>query len=73
MDGDAHVELLSVNDLGWFLEIEILLPFGSSDDEAEEARKRIDAIMKNAGVSRSDYEMKSYREMILGSEYGIQG
>ena len=73
MDGDAHVELLSVNDLGWFLEIEILLPFGSSDDEAEEERKRIDAIMKNAGVSRSDYEMKSYREMILGSEYGIQG
>lgn len=73
MDGRAHAELLEVNSLGWFLEIEILLPFGTSDAEAEEAREEIAAIMREAGLSESDYENRSYRDMILESENGIQG
>ena len=73
MDGRAHVELLSVNKLGWFLEIEILLPFDSSDRECEEARNEIEDIIRDAGLSSSDYESRSYREMILESENGIQG
>ena len=72
MDGRAHVELLSVNSLGWFLEIEILLPFDASEDEAAEAGREISALMAAAGIAESDYESRSYREMILESEGGIQ-
>lgn len=71
--GDAHVELLSVNDIGTFLEIEILLPFDSDDKAADEALSRIAALMERAGIC--DIEKKSYREMILEKEgrNGIQG
>ena len=69
----AHVELLSVNSLGWFLEIEILLPFESDDDEAEEARLEIVSLLAEVGLREKDYESRSYREMILESENGIQG
>ena len=73
MAGRAHVELLSVNSLGWFLEIEILLPFESDDDEAEEARLEIVSLLAEVGLREKDYESRSYREMILESENGIQG
>ena len=70
---DAHVELLSVNKLGYFLEIEILLPFDSSLKEAKDAMRKIESLMEKAHVDKSDYEIRSYREMILESENGIQG
>ena len=65
-DGDAHIELLSVNDLGWFLEIEVLLPFDSSVEDGEAARRHIEALMNEAGIGESDIETRSYREMITG-------
>ena len=72
MDGDAHIELLSVNTLGWFLEIEVLLPFGSSEGEEARARKAISSIMEECGIAESDYESRAYRDMILEAEGGIQ-
>lgn len=73
MDGSAHIELLSVNTLGFFLEIEVLLPFDSSSDEEKEARKHILSLLDEAGLEKSDIENRSYREMILEAEGGIQG
>ena len=72
MDGDAHIELLSVNTLGWFLEIEVLLPFGSSEEEEAMARNAISSIMDECGIEESDYESRAYRDMILEAEGGIQ-
>lgn len=72
MDGDAHIELLDVNTLGWFLEIEILLPFEADESTVNAARRKIDGIMEAAGIRKEDYEPCSYRDMILESEGGIQ-
>ncbi len=72
MAGRSHVELLSVNSLGWFLEIEILLPFDADRCEEEKAREEIASLIARAGLDESDYESRSYREMILESENGIQ-
>ena len=69
----AHIELLDVNDLGWFLEIEMILPFDSSEHDAEEAEKVIHGILHDAGLPEDDIERRSYREMILESGNGIQG
>ncbi len=71
-DDGCHIELLNVNSLGWFLEIESLLPFDASDLDAQKARAKIDDLMAKAGIDRADYESRSYREMILESEGGIQ-
>ena len=69
--GRAHVELLSVNTLGWFLEIEILLPFEAEPEEAERARQEIVLMLSEAGISEDRYESRSYREMILEKEGGV--
>ena len=63
-DEDAHIELLSVNDLGWFVEIEILLPFDASDAKALESGRRIHALLSSLGVDNA-VESASYRDMIL--------
>ena len=65
-DGEAHIELLSVNDLGWFLEIEILLPFSSQKSDALRAEEHILSLMRDAGVGSGGIERRSYREMITG-------
>ncbi len=70
--GRAHVELLSVNTLGWFIEIEILIPFDSDDDAVAAARNEIISLLSDAGVGEEDYESRSYRDMILEKEGGIQ-
>lgn len=64
-----HIELLSVNDLGVFFEAEALLPFDSSREDEEKARKKLFALIDRFGL-RDSIEMTSYREMILN---GIQG
>ena len=45
----------------------------SDDDEAEEARLEIVSLLAEVGLREKDYESRSYREMILESENGIQG
>lgn len=61
----AHIELLEVNDLGYFLEIEMLLPFDASAEDAERAGMEIHRILSECGGSEDDIESRSYREMIL--------
>ena len=62
----THVELLEVNDLGWFLEMEILLPFDSSEEMIENAQKTLHELLHLFSLKDEDIEMKSYRSMILG-------
>ena len=64
-DGKAHIELLGVNDLGWFLEIEVLLPFNAGAAEVDEAKGQIMAIFRECGIEEQDIELRAYRDMIL--------
>lgn len=64
LDG-VHVELLNVNDLGWFLEMEALLDFDSSEDEVNQKRELLSCLLKRFGVDESQIEARSYRSMIL--------
>ena len=64
--GPVHVELLEVNDLGAFLEMEHLLDFSASKDEVENAKRELYRLLHLFGLDDRDVEMKSYREMILG-------
>ena len=61
----AHIELLEVNDLGFFLEIEILLPFDASEHDAAAAGKEIRTILSKCGADEAAIESRSYRDMIL--------
>ena len=61
---DMHIELLSVNDLGCFAEVEILLPFGCSDEKADESGRKIRALLSSLGLEGC-IETRSYRDMIL--------
>ena len=64
-DGDAHIELLAVNDLGYFIEIEILIPFDSDADLADESGRRIHFLLSSLGLEGC-IERRAYRDMILG-------
>ncbi len=74
-DGDAHIELLQVNDIGTFLEIEVLLPFDCPDTEVGRAYSHILRLLADAGMDDMDIERRSYRQMIFEKEGidGIQG
>ena len=63
-DGDMHIELLSVNDLGYFLEIEILLPLDAAESLINDGLGRIHSLLDRLGAG--DFiEMRPYRDMIL--------
>lgn len=64
--GSVHVELLDVNDLGWFLEMEALLPFDAPEGEIAKANAELHRLLKEFSLREEDIEMKSYRFMILG-------
>lgn len=64
--GPVHVELLEVNGVGAFLEMEYLLDFSSSKEDVEHAQQELYRLLHLFGLDESDVEMKSYREMILG-------
>lgn len=68
----VHVELLEVNDLGFFLECEVLLPFGSDDGEQKRAFSLIYEIFDECRIKKDDIERRSYRSMILSDEAGIE-
>lgn len=66
---DIHVELLDVNNLGWFLEIEIV----SLDDindlfSVTKAQEALYSLLSFLGISEKQIETKSYRSMILESD-----
>ncbi len=62
---DIHIELLNVNDLGWFLELEALLPFDSGEVEEKRALEAIYSIFNECSVPLDSIEKRSYRSMIL--------
>ncbi|HIS13455.1 MAG TPA: CYTH domain-containing protein, partial [Candidatus Ornithospirochaeta stercorigallinarum] len=63
-----HIELLEVNDLGAFLEMEALLPFEADESAVSSAQDELYSIIDRFGLS-DQIERTSYREMILN---GIQ-
>ena len=63
-----HIELLEVNDLGVFLEMEALLDFESSPSDVKKAQEKLYFLLDRFGL-RDKIERTSYREMILN---GIQ-
>lgn len=78
VQGDIHVELLEVSgfrygcdsderNLGYFLEMEILIPFKeASKDTLREKQNKLHKVLHELGLREEDVEMKSYRSMILG-------
>ncbi len=62
----THIELLKVNDIGWFLEMEILLPFDSSEELLSESAIKLHRLLHQFSLSEGDIENRSYRSMILG-------
>lgn len=64
--GPVHVELLRVNDLGIFLEMEYLLDFSCGPDDVVGAQEELFRLLHLFGLSEGDVERRSYREMILG-------
>lgn len=76
MVDSVHVELLEVSgyrynseneerNLGYFLEMEILIPFNAKVELREE-QKTLHDLLYRLGLDDGDIEMKSYRAMILG-------
>ena len=61
---DAHIELLSVNDLGYFAEIEILIPFDADERVADECGKKVLSLLSSLGLAEC-VERRAYRDMIL--------
>lgn len=64
LDG-IHIELLKVNDLGWFLEMEALMDFDSSVEVVNQKREQLSSLLHQFGVDDSQIEAKSYKSMIL--------
>ncbi len=58
------VEVSDVNDLGRFLELELILPDGSDADAADTARKRLFSLLRRLGISESALEERPYTQMI---------
>ncbi len=67
-DDGVHIELFKVNDIGCFLEMEALLPFGSEESAINEAREKLYSYLKRFSLKEDDIEKRSYREMILNKD-----
>ena len=68
----AHRELALLNGICDSIPNQAVLVHTLALQEAKESSE-IENIIRDAGLSSSDYESRSYREMILESENGIQG
>ena len=62
---DVHVELLEVNDLGFFLEMEILIPFKSTEEDVSDSQFHLQKLLAKFGIPKEKICQKSYRSMIL--------
>ena len=54
-----------MNDLGFFLEMEILIPFDSSEEDVSDGHFHLQKLLSKFGLSKEDVCNKSYRAMIL--------
>ncbi len=75
--GDIHVELLEVsgksnlkpqeeNTIGYFLEMEILIPFNQKNIDLRDDMNQLHNLLYRFGLKDDDIVMASYRSMILG-------
>lgn len=75
--GDVHVELLEVSGFrygfenemkshGYFLEMEILIPFRQTSVDPREEQNKLYNLLHRFGLRDEDVERGSYRSMILG-------
>ena len=62
--GGVVVEVSSVNDLGQFVELELVLPDDSSEDDLASARQRLHALLEQIGITRDRIETRPYTQMI---------
>ena len=62
--GKISIEFNNVKNLGYFLEIEILV---KNESEIAGAKKSLDDIFKKLGFSKKDYEKKSYLQLLTES------
>ena len=61
----VHIELFDVNDIGCYIEMEILADMDITEDEVQEKNSRLIELLLAFGLHESDIEPTSYREMIL--------
>ena len=66
-DDGVHIELFNVNDIGCYLEMEILADLDITEDEVQRKNTRLLELLLAFGLHESDIEPISYREMILSS------
>lgn len=62
--GDTRIHLDTVRDLGDFLELEAVYPYGAEEAEAA-ARLDVERLMGAFGVAPEDLSPHSYRELLL--------
>ena len=67
-DDGVHIELFNVNDIGCYIEMEILAPMDITEDEVGVKKARLMELLLAFGLHESDIEPISYREMILASD-----
>lgn len=60
--GKAHLELLEVGSLGWFIEIEIVQQQNTNEKKAKEV---LFSLLKKCGIQETAIETKYYSQMLL--------
>ncbi len=65
-EGDEHlsIEVWEVASIGWFLEIEVLLPHGASAEDQDAALARVQDCFAYLGFASSDWVQKPYLILI---------
>ncbi|MFA6688909.1 MAG: CYTH domain-containing protein [Sphaerochaetaceae bacterium] len=63
---EIHIELIDVTSLGWFLEVECVLPDDAPASSVQEARGVLLALLDVLQVPRSAIEERYYMDMLMG-------
>lgn len=66
------VEVSEVNDLGTFVELELVLPDDSTEEQQREARNRLVAVLERLEIPRNQIETRPYTKMIYENLSAIQ-
>jgi len=61
---NINVEVSSVNDIGRFVEFELVLPDDCSETDLASARARLFSLLDQVGISRERIETRPYTQMI---------
>jgi adenylate cyclase class 2 len=61
LDHGLLAELSNVDRLGWFLEVEAVIP---DTEGVEQAKRRVNRVFEELGIPASDYEPRAYLSML---------